>query len=297
VFKGKPSHAELLKRAGFTTVNIANNHITQHGERGFWETVTALSSQNLTTVGMSTDVDYTSLPYITLVKDIKIAFVGYSLVPEGYHSNSVLYASPALHNILDDIARLKDRVDVLIVSVHAGSEGLILPDPDIIRDYHTMADAGANIILGHHSHVFQPVERYKNSIIFYSLGDFIFDLFWDAKLVKSAIAKIEITRGGDLHYDLIPTVLTRDYQVKLIPENENKTFLAHINAAARYLNKNSREYETIFKNMLSLQRKKLFLQKVSYFFLHFLKGETLLKLSFLYNKIYQQLKKSNKNKK
>lgn len=76
-----------------------------------------------------------------------------------------------------EISSLSIEVDYLIVVIHWGAEEVALPSPDIVADAHHMVDCGADLIIGHHAHVRQPVEKYKGKLIFYGLGNFYFPDF------------------------------------------------------------------------------------------------------------------------
>ena len=84
--------------------------------------------------------------------------------------------------ICEDVAFLKNSVDFVIVSLHWGTEHYLYPSTEQISMGHAIVDAGASVVIGHHPHVVQGYERYKNGLIFYSLGNFVFDdLYWEGR--------------------------------------------------------------------------------------------------------------------
>ena len=192
VFRGSPRFANCLAKLGFDVINLANNHTCQHGAGAFKETVDSLEGEGVSVLGIAGGEEFTSQPVVYTVKKVSIGFLGYSLVPEKYSPTSKLYASPPFKTIISDVQKLSDKTDIVIVSIHQGDEGLYAPSPSVIENSRKVVDAGAKIVLNHHTHVFQPVEHYKKSLIFYSLGDFMFDLFWDTALVRTAVAVLSI---------------------------------------------------------------------------------------------------------
>jgi len=96
------------------------------------------------------------------------------------------------------------KVDVLIVSLHWGAEYQKEPNTHQRQLARQAVDAGAKIVLGHHPHVTQPVESYGSGLIFYSLGNFVFDQPWSTETKKGQMTKI-IFEGKDIKsYELIP---------------------------------------------------------------------------------------------
>ena len=102
--------------------------------------------------------------------------------------------------------------DVVVVSMHWGEE--YQPEPDLltVELAREMIDAGADIIFGHHPHVLQPVERYKDGLIFYSLGNFIFDQFGEAQNT-SMIATVDVFEDGELDYSTTPVLIDEGFPV------------------------------------------------------------------------------------
>ncbi len=90
-----------------------------------------------------------------------------------------------------DVARLLEhRADVVIVSMHAGSEYQPRPNPLQIEFAHAAIDAGARVVAGHHPHVTQPWERRAGGVIFYSLGNLVFDQFQRVETQRGALAEV-----------------------------------------------------------------------------------------------------------
>jgi poly-gamma-glutamate synthesis protein (capsule biosynthesis protein) len=135
-------------------------------------------------------------PKIIERNGIKFAFLGYtdasSMTPKSYGATS---SKPGIawlseENLKQDIKKAKEKSDVVIVSFHWGTEYQQTPSDRQKNVGRLAIDSGASLVLGHHPHVLQPYEKYKDGYIFYSLGNFVFDQMWSEKTRKGEIAKI-----------------------------------------------------------------------------------------------------------
>src|SRR5205823_5545316 len=154
---------------GIDLVHVANNHMLQHGIEAFRATIALLEEHGISAVGLLDD--NTVRPILRVVNGTVLGFLGFSFVPETYMPGQRLYAASPLPLVLEEIAKLRGDAEVVVVSVHWGTEGTATPDRKTIDAAHAMIDAGATLILGHHPHWFQPVERIGRGLIAYSLGD------------------------------------------------------------------------------------------------------------------------------
>lgn len=175
VMRGAPEAVLGLRQAGFTILNVANNHMMQHGIEAFNDTCDLLRSNGIHPLGIKGSSEYSSCPVILPIKNKKIGFLGYALEHDRY-SNNLGYAFGKRESILQDVCMLRQDVDLLVVSCHWGLELINRPSLHTISLARCMVDNGVDIILGHHPHVIQGIERYSDKLIVYSLGDFVFDL-------------------------------------------------------------------------------------------------------------------------
>ena len=187
--RGFPQCTSALARAGFNLVNLANNHSMQHGEDAFVEMVSALRNENISLIGI--DENGRSIPYSVNISGTRLTFVAFSLHPELYHCDRPLYSlRPDPKALVQEVIELRRSVEgYLICSLHWGSEFVQRPSPSQIELAHTLVNEGVNIILGHHPHVLQAIEIFNDGIIFYSLGNFVFDL-WQRATRQSIVASI-----------------------------------------------------------------------------------------------------------
>jgi poly-gamma-glutamate synthesis protein (capsule biosynthesis protein) len=230
VFRGPPRAADVLDDAGFGVMHVANNHMLQHGERAFHESLDLLDARGIAFTGVADGAQ--SRPVVRTVNGLTLGFVGCSFVRERYMPGQRLYAAPTLDALLADVARLAARVDVAIVSVHWGVECTAVPSPEVRSAARQIVDAGATVVLGHHPHWFQPVERIGKALVAYSLGDLVFDLFWDVRCVESAVLRVELGAQGVLAHDVVPVRFDRDYRVRVQRDERARRFLAELDRNA-----------------------------------------------------------------
>ncbi len=157
-FKGPTKYANILKKGSVEVVNIANNHTKDFGSKGYTQTKKSLKKYGIAYSGNGT-IAYKK------VKGVKVAFVGFNTI------NNKLSSSSVKRTIKK--ARKKGAA-IIIASFHWGVEGSKKPNSTQKKLAHTAVNAGATLVLGHHPHVLQGVEKYKGRYIVYSLGNFCF---------------------------------------------------------------------------------------------------------------------------
>jgi poly-gamma-glutamate synthesis protein (capsule biosynthesis protein) len=211
-FRLSPLAAPALKNAGFTHLSLANNHILDFGEDGLRQTLEALAREGLACSGAGRNLAAAREARIVEVRGVRIALLSYSLVyPEEFFATSgKAGTAPGYAPLFTvDIKRAKEVADYVVVSFHWGGEGLIEPKPYQKTAGHRAIDAGADIVIGHHPHVLQGVEFYRNGVIFYSLGNFAFGSL-SSNADRSIIARITLD-GGIKEVEVIPlNVLNRE---------------------------------------------------------------------------------------
>ena len=209
-FQTPPSYGAWLKQAGFTVMNLANNHAYDFGPSGQTQTLAALKKQQLATTGRPGEIAYQQ------VGQIKVAIVGFA----PYSWAQSLTDIPAARSLVKKAAA---NADVVIVTMHAGAEGTdhthVRPGTEtylgenrgnVVAFSHAVVEAGADAVIGHGPHVLRGIEWYKGRLIAYSLGNFagykVFAL--GGPLSLSGI--LRLTLRGDGAFDsgtLVPTRL------------------------------------------------------------------------------------------
>ena len=154
-FRGHPEYVQILSGSSVEIANVANNHALDFGQTGLDETAQVLTSAGIGVSGFKR-------VYTTEIKEIKVCSVGFT--EWAYSEDQIVRA----------IQSVRDDCDLLIVSVHWGEEKEYEPLRSQRELGRAMVDAGADIIIGNHSHVYGGVEKYNGKYIIYSLGNFCF---------------------------------------------------------------------------------------------------------------------------
>ncbi len=226
-FRGAPRFGSMLAAAGFNVVGFANNHCMEHGETAFCDTVQVLRSNGMRVAGL---VDFRGLcdPVAMSVNGLRVMLLSYSLCPENYHKGaSVPYAHQQnFEKVLSEVTSFRGQADILLLSLHWGYEYIDYPSPRQVRLAHRLVDeAGVNLIIGHHPHVLQAVERCRDSVIIYSLGNFVFDM-WQRPTRDSMAFQATISAEGRIDYKLVPIWINDKRQPEnLIGERRKGAFL------------------------------------------------------------------------
>jgi poly-gamma-glutamate synthesis protein (capsule biosynthesis protein) len=158
-------------------VSLANNHIMDFGEEAFLKTKEILSSQNIPLFGAGLESENFNNPAIVDFAGKKIALLGYSCPStHSIFGDNISNGSAKLDidKMIEDIEYLKPRVDFIIIQPHWGIQEIPFPKFSDREIAHKLIDSGADLIIGHHAHVIQSFETYRDKYIFYGLGNFIF---------------------------------------------------------------------------------------------------------------------------
>ena len=185
---------EALKANGIKIVSFANNHVMDQGWAGFAETRDHLKEIGLQFAGSGDTAGQTWQPLVVESNGIKVGWLGMTRWLNGNrnpdkddqpHVNFFPYpgesgGAPGADEsqVLAAVKAAKAQCDMLVISIHWGTEYAPAPRPEDVEMAHKMLDAGASVIVGHHPHVLQPIETYTTSdgrmaVIFYSLGNFL----------------------------------------------------------------------------------------------------------------------------
>lgn len=249
-FWGNPSFAFFLKECGINVLNVANNHIMEQGDAGIKNTIDSLINAQLGVVGNI--VNFTSNIHYLNVKGIKIGIAGFSNVDLHKIQNNGHFAILNEQNVLNTIETMKQQsVDLKILCLHWGNEYIHIPSIEQREMAYKFIDAGADIIAGHHPHVIQPYEKYKNGHVFYSLGNFMFDLIQSKKFSIGLIATIELNKNKVLDIKLSGIKLSYKNLLESITKYEfDKYYSKILNKYNKIKSLPAKQYEQIYISSL-----------------------------------------------
>ena len=225
-----------LGNSGLTILSLANNHANDYGPIALSDTINYLTQKGIHVCGAGRYLEEASKPVIINAKGIQFAFLGYAEPVwstrqaqswEKYRkiTQKEIYMEPdvslpllpenftgitALSEAVKSVQQIKQAYPrrIIVVSIHWGIEHEHYPREYQIKLAHSIIDAGASIILGHHPHVLQSIEQYNNGIVLYSMGNFVFDMASDATY-ESALFQFAYTGNTLTSLSIIPIQISR----------------------------------------------------------------------------------------
>lgn len=219
-FRADPKAVVGLRLAGFKVLSLANNHIFDWGAPALLQTIELLDQNDIFSAGVGGDYDSANRILVLQEKEIKFGFFAMTnLYPD---SLAATKDSPGISNpdfgVLANVikaAKAEDLIDFMVVSLHWGNEYEKEPEPWQVEQAHELADAGADLVIGHHPHVVQSFERYGDSLIFYSLGNFVFDQRFSEETMEGLAVEVEFKKGGEIPSKLHRIKLNEFFQPEL----------------------------------------------------------------------------------
>jgi poly-gamma-glutamate synthesis protein (capsule biosynthesis protein) len=232
-FKADPDKINTLTEANIHGVNIANNHILDFSIEGMEETIKVLDEYGIAHTGAGRNLAAARTPLLLSYQSLTIGMLGCTDNEPGWEANShpgTNYVRTGdLSRLREDISNLREKADIVIVSLHWGPNMVEEPSDHQVKFAHDIADIGADIIFGHSAHIFQGIEIYKGKIILYDTGDFIDDYVIDPGLRndRSFLFEIAVTDKKISGLNLIPVVID-NMQVNVADEHDRKWSLARM---------------------------------------------------------------------
>ncbi|MCA9874093.1 MAG: CapA family protein, partial [Anaerolineales bacterium] len=235
-FQSPPAAAQTLGRAGFDVVSMANNHAMDYGPESLLQGIGLLNEQGVAVIGAGASDAAARAPFITEAGGLKVAFLGYVQVPVEVTSHfdtaswtatadapGLAWAVPA--QITEDVTAVRPQVDLVVVILHSGYEYVIPPSQEQLDAAHAAIDAGADIVIGHHAHILQGVEFYKDGVIVYGLGNFAFNIDGEPNTV---LLNIWLDTDGVRQLEFIPAIIQFGGQPRLATPDEGAVILQQI---------------------------------------------------------------------
>lgn len=211
-FKVDPRFIDGLTYAGIDLVSMENNHISNAGSSGIDFTKQHLTNHN---------INYCfEEPKLVTVKDMTFGFLCYSY--DRTLDTGVLRT---------DIDTIREQADVIIVSMHNGNEYTDVISSAQSNFAHAAIDYGADVVIGHHPHVVQRMEKYNDHYIFYSLGNLIFDQNWSWLTQLGAVVKLTWQDDQLQKIEFKPIKIDYNYQPRFMNTDEGKQVLDRLQVA------------------------------------------------------------------
>jgi poly-gamma-glutamate synthesis protein (capsule biosynthesis protein) len=242
ILVGGSENADALARAGFDLMSVATNHIkncglSNCGDQAFFDTLENLNRVGIIPVGAGQDLQEAMEPVVIEKNGVRFGFVSLGqLEPNVFAADD----TPGIavldeENLRAAIDAAKQVSDVVIVLPHWGPEDV--PNPNWSqRDLARIAvDAGADLVVGNHTHVVQAIETVGEVNVFYGLGNFVFDQNWARDHQQGVILLVTFQGTKLVDYQLIPTHVDFDGRVHIADPEEAEEILLRIQEASRAL--------------------------------------------------------------
>ncbi len=222
LFRNPPGKvAPALKRAGFDIVSLANNHMLDYGPEGLKDTIAALDQHDIRHHGAGMSLAAARQPVIfKLPNGRQAGFLAYSCTfPEEFWAIGDSAGTAFCHeqHVRADVARLAEqKVDIIVVSFHWGAERIkeLRPYQPLLA--HAAIDAGADLVIGHHPHILQGIEYYREGLVLYSLGNFTFGS--RTQHARTSVVANIVFKGGKFNRLEMTPLNVNNFEVDFQPQ-------------------------------------------------------------------------------
>ena len=196
LFNSPDEIGDCMIGMGFNMVNLASNHTLDKGEAGVQYSLNYWKGKDVLTAGSYESESDRTTPRIKEKNGIKYTLLAYTTSTNGlpYPDNKTYYAVPySDETVKEDIERVQDKVDLIFVSMHWGTEYNQSADENQKRIASYLASLGVDIVIGTHPHVLEPIEFIDNTLVIYSLGNYISAQIGVERLT-GALVSVDITK-------------------------------------------------------------------------------------------------------
>lgn len=190
--------AKVLKDNNISIVSLANNHTFDFGKEGYDETVLHVKAAGIDVVGHPFAFGSTYVLH-KQINDQKFVFVGFNITNPNFNYSKAREFVRTLERAPDEF---------YVAMIHGGEEYKLVSNKAQKTFYRGLIDDGVDLVIGHHPHVVQESEEYKNKMIFYSLGNFIFDQYFSKDTQQGLTVKAHFV-NGKVSYEIVPVKSVR----------------------------------------------------------------------------------------
>jgi hypothetical protein len=235
-FSGKPALTKIFTRAGIDFLSLANNHIKDYGEDGIRDTRRILRQNGIAFGGAGKDLAQARQVSYLEAGDTRVAIIPcLDIVPIYWAAPRVSGATPCLDRYLvPDIKKAAKKADFVMVFPHWGVEYTRKPLPSMRKHAARWVKAGADMVLGAHSHVAGSIEDIDGAPVLYSLGNLIFDQHWSTNTMESALLEATFHGGDVIELRLRPYIIHDTSQPNFLDptKGEGRALLMSMKAAS-----------------------------------------------------------------
>lgn len=230
-FRAKPEYASYLLDMGVDIVSMANNHAYDYGEISLTDSIDTLNGMGMPFVGAGRNLEEAIRPVYFIVNDMKIAFISATQIErtDNPDTKEATTTSPGVFRCWDverllEVVRNAEKVsDYVIVYIHWGTESTDEIDWAQKEQAPKIAEAGADLIIGDHPHVLQPIGYSGETPVFYSLGNY----FFNSKALDTCLVKVTLSENGLKSLQFIPG-RQEDCYVSMLHDKEKERVLSYM---------------------------------------------------------------------
>ena len=246
-FLAKPERLNIYHEMGVDLALLANNHVYDYGEEAFLDMFDAFDKAGIPYIGAGHNLEEAMKPYNVVINGYKFAILNgsraekYRLTPGATDTTPGIFLCYDTANMVNAIKKAKEENDFVIAVIHFGRELDHALEKEQVASARLYIDSGADMVVGHHAHVLQGVEFYKDKPIIYNLGNFIFN----ADTVDTAIFEVRLDADGNMEYYIIPAIQDEVYtrlagpedKVRIINDINSWSINAYLDSDGRMLKK------------------------------------------------------------
>jgi hypothetical protein len=242
--RADPRIAAYMRRCGIDVAGLANNHIRDFKDEGVRQTLRNLDKSGLLATGAGLTLADAEEPLAVEVNGMRVGI--WALAEKELNVASESSAGSSWFRPEEDANRVRELragFDFLVVYLHAGHEFTHTPSPRMRTACRALVDAGADAVIAHHPHVIQGIERYKGSLIAYSLGNLVFDSPYVSAYKDTDagfLVRLTVSPHAIEEAELIPYRLGADGVVTLLGAADRKTFDRRMRDLSRNITEEAR---------------------------------------------------------
>jgi len=229
-FRADPEVVEALVEVGLDVLSLANNHTGDYGDFALTDTLRLLTGADLAYIGAGNNITEAHEAKIIEANGLRVAFLAYNRIGPNYFAAAVDSPGSAFFDsewMTADVQAARKKADVVVVSCHWGIEYTPYPNAAQKRLAQTLADAGVDLILGHHPHVVQGLRYHQDTLTAYSLGNFVFDQGFSQETSEGLVLRCLLDATGVKTVELIPVYIV-DCQPSLTSPGDGASVVKRI---------------------------------------------------------------------
>ncbi|MBP6942612.1 MAG: CapA family protein [Candidatus Buchananbacteria bacterium] len=219
-FDADPRAVAGLTLAGVDVATLANNHFGNQGIQGMRDSFAILKDAGIEYAGAGNDINEAHQPVIIERDGVRYGFLSYAYPEDMYVASETTpgVANMNIDLLKKDVIALRPQVDIVVVQMHAGTEYVTEPNWQQTGFARAAADAGADLVIGHHPHWVQTTEIYQGKPIIYSLGNLVFDQMFSRETQQGALAKVTVENKKISQIEIIPIRIYEYGQPRVITD-------------------------------------------------------------------------------